>query len=635
MPHAQDTQAPATPWVREGESPLGVTYAPEASRFAVVAEAERVTLRLLHPYHRETLSVEMERAEGEANVWEAVVERDWHGWSYSYEVQRDGRTIGDLIDPRAKLIRWDRGFVWNDTALVTPRPKLDPKDAIIYELHVRDFTRDPHSGVRPDWRGTYMGLTQRGTRLAGSTVTTCLDHILELGANVVQLMPVHAFSMPYDPLYEWGYMPNDFNAPQDTYAAGTHLEAPANEFKALVSALHEAGLRVTLDVVYNHTAEGWPGKLRSMMGLAPHTYYRWRSDGTPWNGSACGNEFASDSHHGRRFLIESVLHWVRNYGIDGYRFDLMGLIDAESMGMLTQALHTEDPSILVYGEPWAGGDAGIHINEKGNQRGRGWGVFNDDIRDGLRGHVFDLDEPAFLNAGHQTGKVKEGVRGGIDTFAEEPTETINYAECHDNHTLEDRLAITHELLPRKYRARKPVAARTEMSKLCALALMTSQGIPFLHSGQEFGRTKDGEDNTYNLGDTVNNIDWADKVRGGERNDYYRQAIQLRRQHPMFRLGERALVDQAVHFFEDIEGGIAVPEGCIGYRVEDVTGTDAWAVALVLLNGSIAEKTFTLPAGRWGVATTDGRFELKATELMVQGSHTLGPHRGAVLFQPRA
>ncbi|GAB4550233.1 MAG: hypothetical protein Tsb0013_11850 [Phycisphaerales bacterium] len=623
------------PWRGAHEIPLGVTYAHEGSMFAVVAEASRVRLRLVHAHTRELHTVEMHPAEGEDNVWHAEVVGNWHEWSYSYEIERDGKTIGDLIDPRATLIREGKGYVFQDGPPVTPRPKLDPKDAVIYELHVRDFTRDPACGVRPDWLGTYLGLTQRGTRLAGTTVTTCLDHILELGVNTVQLMPVHAFSMPYDPRYEWGYMPNDFNAPEETYCAGTELGAPNHEFKRLVDALHKEGLRVTLDVVYNHNAEGWPGKLRSMMGLAPRTYFRWRNDGTPWNGSACGNEFNSGSHHGRRFLIESVLYWVHTYGIDGYRFDLMGLIDHETMAMLTDALHEEDPTIMVYGEPWAGGDAGIEINSKGKQKGRGWGVFNDDLRDGLRGHVFELDEPAFINAGAQRGKVKEGIRGGIDTFADSPLETINYVECHDNHTLEDRLAITHEKLPKRERARRPVTSRNEMSKLAALTLMTSQGIPFLHSGQEFGRTKLREDNTYNLGDAVNNVRWKDKAAGAERCDYYRQVIQLRHHHPMFRLGDRAMVDKAVHFFEHLDPAIEVPDGTIAFRVDDATGSDPWKEALVLLNGSTQERTIVLPPGKFGVATTGGRFELEMTELTATGSHTLPAHTGAVLFTPRA
>jgi pullulanase len=623
------------PWRREGETDLGVTSTDRGSLFGVVAEAQSVRLRLTHPFTRELRVVDLAPADGEEHVWRAEVEGDWHGWSYAYEIERDGELMTDLLDPRARLVRKDRAYIWHDATPVAPRPTMEPKDAIIYELHVRDFTHDQSCGVRPDWAGMYLGLTQRGTRLAGTTITTCLDHILELGVNTVQLMPIHSFSMPYDPRYEWGYMPNDFDAPHETYASGTDLGAPISECKKMIGALHEAGLRVTLDVVYNHNAEGWPGKHRSMMGLAPDTYFRWRHDGTPYNGSGCGNEFRSESHHGRRFLIESLIHWVHTYHVDGFRFDLMGLIDRETMAMAARALHAIDPTILVYGEPWAGGEAGIEINSKGNQRGKGWGVFNDDMRDGLRGHVFDLDEPAFLNAGAQSGKVREGIRGAIETFAEQPTETINYVECHDNHTLEDRLALTHEKLPKNQRTRRPAQARGEMSKLGALALMTSQGIPFLHSGQEFGRTKAGEDNTYNLGDAVNNIVWREKKANAERCDYYRQVIRLRHLHPMFRLGDRGLVSRSVIFFEDLDPSVPVPEGCVAFRVEDATGNDPWSSALVLLNGSVSDEAFDLPAGRFGVATTGGRFDLAPTELSAERAHTLPPHSGAVLFTARA
>jgi pullulanase len=623
----------ATAWKPAGATPLGVRYSQSASSFAVVAEADAVRLRLVHPGTRHLRVCEMKRDPKDELVWTAELDGDWRLWSYAYELDRDGRTIGDLIDPWALLVRDNRAYVLPSIPATTPRPPLDPKDAILYELHIRDFTRDPNCGVRPEWAGRYLGLTQTGTRYAGTTVTTGLDHLVELGVNVVQLMPVHAFSMPYNPVYEWGYMPHDFNAPHPTYASGVGLEAPVVEFAKLVSAFHERGLRVTLDVVYNHDAEYWPTKLRSLMGLAPKTYFRWKPDGTAFNGSGCGNEFRSESPHGRRFLIESVLHWVRRYGIDGYRFDLMGLIDAETMGPLAEAVHQEDPTLLVYGEPWAGGECGIPVNSKGNQRGKGWGVFNDDMRDGLRGRVFDMKDPGFLNAGTDADPVKAGIRAGIDTFADEPTETVNYIECHDNHTLEDRLRIT-DTLNGHAKDRLPEGRHDKMSRLGVLTLMVSQGLPFIHSGQEFGRTKNGEDNTYNLGDQVNNIRWRDKAERSERYDFYRAAIRMRAKHPMFRLGTRKAVHEAVRFLDDPSLGLNVPPGVIAFEIADVTGRDTWERAVVALNGSPTRVEVPLPKGPWAIATTNGTFETGGEAPLVQSRHTLSGHCGAVLFRPR-
>jgi pullulanase len=619
-----------------GDTPLGVTYTPEGSRFAVFAEADRVRIRLTNPGTRAILDADLAPMRGERGVFGVELEGDYRGWSYAYEIERDGQRLGDIIDPYARLIRTDRAYVCADATEITPRPALEPRDAIIYELHIRDFTRDPESGVRPQWQGKYLGLTQTGTRYDGTSLTTGLDHILELGATVVQLMPVHAFAMPYDPEYEWGYMPNDYNAPHPGYASGVELEAPVREFKRLVSALHEHGLRVTLDVVYNHDAEKWPGKLRSLMALAPREYFRWQEDGSPYDGSACGNEFRSESPMGRRFLVESVKYWVEHYGIDGYRFDLMGLIDEETMALVASELHAIDPTILVYGEPWAGGPAGIEINSKGKQRSRGWSVFNDEIRDGLRGRVFDLDDTGFLNAGTDVADVKSGIVGGITSFADGPMETINYIECHDNHTLEDRL----ELVRKRKASRVGRAEFDRMSRLGVLTLMTSQGIPFIHSGQEFGRQKAGEDNTYNLGDQINNIRWADKDERYRRFRFYRDAIAMRSAHPMFRLTRAEDIKRAVRFLDD-DLGLTLPEGTIGFQVDDVHGTDEWSAAVVVLNGSPEQREIPLPEapGRsdgWHVATLDGRFGGRLPDGARRAVSTLSvqAHSGAVLYVGR-
>lgn len=623
-------------WRAANATPLGVRLDDGGTSVAVFAQAQGVRVRFVHPDSRRVIARTLEPVEGEAGVWSVRIDESLAGWSYAFDLDRDGETLADIVDPWARLIRDGRGYVSADETAVSPRPRIEPRDAIIYELHVRDFTRDPAAGVRPGWQGKYLGLAQEGTRLGGADISTGLDHILDLGVNTVQLMPVHAFAMPYDPEYEWGYMPLYFNAPHAGYASGVELEAPVREFKRLVSALHERGLRVTLDVVYNHTAERWPDRLRSLMALAPHEYFRFQDTGEPHNGSACGNEFRSESPMGRRFLVESTLYWVEHFGVDGFRFDLMGLIDADTMAIIAAEIHAIDPTILVYGEPWAGGLAGIDINDKGTQRSRGWSVFNDQIRDGLRGQTFDVEDFGFLNAGTDVPDVKAGILGGIHSFADSPLESINYIECHDNHTLEDRLRLTHE---KARRMNVSAADHDRMSRLGVLALMTSQGIPFLHAGQEFGRTKGGNDNTYNMGDAINNIRWQDKAANFRRYHFHRDAIAMRKTHPMFRLATREDVERAVKFLDD-DLGLHLPEGTIGYQVTDVTGEDRWAHALVLLNGSDRKCEVPLPPppddaeASWTVCATCGSFDGRLTggKVRSRGTHRLDAHSGAVLFR---
>jgi pullulanase len=619
--------------------PAGVLYDESGCRFSVEAEAERVWVRLEHPESREVRTVELERTrEADAGhglgLWQCEAQGDLRGWSYVYDVERAGSRLGGIIDPWATLVAHGKGFIENESSEVAERPDMEPSEAIIYELHVRDFTLDPNSGVHSDERGTYLGLARRGSTIPGTQIATGLDHILDLGVTVVQLMPVHSFSLPYNPMYEWGYMPNDFNAPHAGYASRVGIESPISEFKRLVSTLHKLGLRVTLDVVYNHTAEYWPFKLRNMMALAPGHYYRFKPDGTAWNGSGCGNEFASETALGRRFIRESVKYWVRRFGIDGYRFDLMGLMDARTTELLTADLKAMDDSILVYGEPWPGGETPIEVNNKGKQRSKGWGVFNDELRDAVRGEVFELDDLGFINGEGDANKLRSGIRGGLDTFADQPTETINYIEAHDNHTLIDRLKITAE---RVKLAGSTPADLARMSRLGALIVLTAQGIPFLHSAQEFGRTKFGEDNSYNLGDDVNNVRWLDKSTNNRLYRHYREAVHLRRSHPMFRLGTRELVDKGLRFL-DTDLGYELPAGTVGFTLVDPLERDSWKAAVCLFNGNDDDVTMPIPQGPWLCEMQDGELDRTSASrrsTITEREIVVARFSGTILFKPRS
>lgn len=609
---------------------LGVQYHPQASQFSVFAEADELTLRLWHPGSHAIRVVPMQpRPDG---IWTAHAEGDYRGWAYSYDLRRGTTTLASVLDPWATLVHGDRAFIEAEHTPMLPRPPLHAEDAIIYELHVRDYTKSSSSGVNPDWQGRYLGLTEHGTHLPGDpSISTGIDHLIELGVTVVQLMPIQSFAMHVHAAYEWGYMPNDYFAPHSWYASELDLEAPIRNTKMMINALHAAGLRVTMDVVYNHTAELWPDRVRNLMALAPSQYYRFKPDGSPWNGSGCGNEIASETDAGRRLILDACKYWVERFKIDGFRFDLMGLIDGETMDELSTQLRAIDPSLLIYGEPWAAGQAGIEVLGKGRQRGRGWGVFNDDFRDGMRGGVFDLSQHGFLTDGSNRDAIFKGLRGSVNTFAAQPTESINYAESHDNHTLSDRLALNAERMG-------VLLTQDEIDQRCKLAvliLMLSQGIPFIHSGQEFGRSKSGHDNSYALGDGFNNIQWNEKLDQRSMFEFVRSAVRLRRDHPCLRLADRDAITRSVQRLPDIE---ANHTRLLAALIRDDTGVDRWEQVLVLLNGGASAVTVSLPQGQWRIAVNSCEFDATPHHLeppTVTDELVVLAGSGSVLFQPRA
>ncbi|MEP7272802.1 MAG: alpha-amylase family glycosyl hydrolase, partial [Acidobacteriota bacterium] len=419
---------------------------------------------------------------------------------------------------------------------------------------------------------------------------------------VVQLMPIAEFhNDEANDRYGWGYDVVHFNSPDGWYATERWDARRVAELKCMVDALHRHGMRVTLDVVFNHTFESLTKRrVYSFEGLVPGYYYRLRHDGSYWNGSGVGNEFRSEAPMARRFILDSVKYWVEEYKVDGFRFDLLGLIDVETVALIARELHAIDPNLLIYGEPWAGGTTPIEITHKGRQRGRGWSVFNDHFRDALKGNVFDARASGFVQSGREVSAVKSGMRGSIDDFAESPLESINYVECHDNHTLWDRLLISTI-----DNASVTNDDRRAMDKLAAVAVLTAQGIPFIHSGQEFLRSKGGDHNSYDKPDSVNMIRWAQKALNFDVFRYYRGLILLRKMHPLFRLSEASEVRRAVSFLDD-QLGLEVPAGCIAFEVIDINARDTWSRALILLNAQKTVVEFAIPAGEWQVFGDESR-----------------------------
>jgi len=582
--------------------PLGAVYSPEATVFRVFAPTAGSVTLLLYDAPQGGRAQDISMVLAEKGVWEATVEGDLAGTYYT--LKADGadprfRPDRELIDPysRCNTAHNGRGMIFDDRTPIEDRPDVPIEDAVIYELHIRDFTIDEDSGIRN--AGKYLAFTETGTTLPGHPdITTGVDHLVELGVNAVQIMPIQDFENDESSeQYNWGYMPVHFNSPDGWYATRTDDATRVVEFKKLVDALHRRGIRVIMDVVYNHTAETSPAKVFSFNGLAPGYYYRLREDGSFWNGSGTGNETRSEAPMMRRFIIESCKYWVNEYKVDGFRFDLMGLHDLETMAQLVNELRAIDPNLLIHGEPWSGGDTPIKKTEKGSQRGRRFAVLNDHFRDAIKGGVFDRN-PAFVQTGSHIDRIKKGILGAVTDFADNPLETMIYCACHDNHTFWDRLILTT-----RNQTRITDEDRRRMNRMGAVLVLTSQGIPFLHSGQEMLRTKGGNENSYNAPDSVNKIRWSWKLENRDIFEYYRGLIALRKAHPMFRMKTRRAVLANIKFLDD-HLGIRVPAKCVGYQIDGRGTGDEWEQALVLYNAREAPVEFTIPDGEWTIVVDE-------------------------------
>ncbi len=617
---------------------LGAIYKPEETVFRVWAPtAGNVVLNLYEaPIGRKARRMTMVRDDD--GTWEAAVHGDLLGVYYTYSAAGDDPRFDpkrEVLDPYSRCVTASdgRSIVVHDETVVADRPAFPISEAIIYEMHIRDFTIDPDSGIQR--RGKYLGLTESETHLTERIdVTTGLDHLVELGVNVVQLMPISEFqSSESEDVYGWGYDVVNHNSPDGWYATERLDARRVSEVKQMIDALHRRGIRVTLDMVFNHTYENIDaGRVYSFEGLVPGYYYRLKHDGSYWNGSGTGNEFRTEAPMARRYIVDSLKRWVTEYKIDGFRFDLLGLIDSETIVRIVHELRAIDPNIMIYGEPWAGGATPIEISQKGLQRRQGWAVFNDHFRDALKGHVFHAREAGFIQSGEFIGALKVGIRGAVGDFADAPVETINYVECHDNHTLWDRLVISTI-----DDARVTDADRRAMDKLGAAILLTSQGIPFIQCGQEFLRSKGGDHNSYDKPDAINMIRWRQKAEHRDVYDYYRGLIALRRAHPLFRWETGDEVRRAVKFLDD-QLGIHVPHGCIAYIVEDASGDDEWSRAMVLFNATGRAVEITVPQGKWqifGDGKEVGVFPARAhAKEEVAGSVTIAPRSALILGEER-
>jgi pullulanase len=588
-PAVAERPKPASKQIREAtrdeiSKGLGALYAHQATTFRVFAPtAKSVTVAIYDQATGDEGRTARSLKQQSNNLWELTLRGDLRGKFYTFLLDEKTHSH-EVLDPYAvnSVANSKRARITPLTMPPSPGPKLEsPTDAIIYEMQVRDFTISPTSGVKN--AGLYLGWTESPTRLPDDEqIQTALDHLTELGVTHVELMPVQDFDNDEGSRsYNWGYITTAFFSPEGMFATNPDDDSRVVELKALIDALHARGIGVIMDVVYNHTAGN-----SSLMSIGPDYYYRRMPNGSLANGSGCGNEFKSESPMGRRLILDSLKFWVREYGVDGFRFDLMALIDQETIRQADRELRTIKPGIILFGEPWTGGATPLRDKtDKQGLRQVPAGAFNDDFRNALKGSP-DHEDPGWIQNGSKREALKTAML--IDDWCATPGQSINYMTCHDNLVLWDKLI--HSM------PNADDAMRIATMKLGYLALLTSQGVPFMHGGEEFARTKGGNNNSFEAPDSVNQIDWALKRQHLDLFRYVRDLIALRKAHPMFRLRNREDVRSRVQF----SNPPVTTTLMFTVNGEGVPG-ETWKRACVVLNSSDqTEAEVSVPGGRWSV-----------------------------------
>lgn len=605
--------------VRSG-SLIEMEYTPASTQFSLWAPtADEVRVMLYdsgsggHAY--ETITMQL----GKEGTWHAQVDEDLVGKFYTFNVKIDDKWQGDTpgINAHAVGVNGKRGAIidwestnpegWNEDK----RPPLkSPADVVIYEVHHRDFSISPTSGIRN--KGKFLAMTEEGTK-SPDNLSTGIDHLKELGVTHIHILPSYDYASVdeaklHEPQYNWGYDPQNYNVPDGSYSTDPFQpEVRIREFKQMVQALHKAGIRIVLDVVYNHTFNTAESNFERTV---PGYFYRQNPDGSFADGSACGNETASDRPMMRKYMVESVKYWINEYHIDGFRFDLMGIHDIETMNEIRKAASEIDPTIFIYGEGWAAQSPQMPEEElamKANAyKMPGVAVFSDEMRDALRGPFNDNKQGAFL-AGLPGGEmsIKFGIVGAIKhpqvindsvnyskaPWAAEPTQMISYVSCHDDMCLTDRLRASIPNVTPEEIAR--------LDKLAQTAVFTSQGVPFIYAGEEVMRDKQGVHNSYCSPDSINAIDWNRKTRHADVFAYYKGLIQLRKGHPAFRLGSADAVRRHLEFLP-VEGS-----NVVAYRLKENAGGDEWNDIVVVLNARRENAKVKVEEGKYTIVCRDG------------------------------
>lgn len=565
--------------------------------------------------------------------WKLTVKNDLKGKYYVFSVYNQAQpdhTPG--VFAKAVGVNGKRGVIvdlkdtdpdgWADDV----RPELkNPCDLIIYEMHHRDFSMDMSSGIKN--KGKFLALTE----------PAAISHLRRLGVNAVHILPSFDFasideSKPDVAQYNWGYDPLNYNVPEGSYSTNAaDPKARIREFKQMVQALHKAGIRVILDVVYNHTFDINGSNFQKTY---PDYFFRKNAEGKYSDGSGCGNETASDKELMREFMKESVAYWVNEYHIDGFRFDLMGVHDIETMNEIHDVVAQIDPTIYIYGEGWSAGSCAYPQDKLATKANtcelNGIGAFSDDMRDALRGPFSDDTKGGFLaGVPGQEESIKFGIAGAIShpqidmtkvnyskvPWTNEPSQMVAYVSCHDDMCLTDRL-----------RSSIPYIGDDELIRLDLLAqtaVLTSQGVPFILSGEEMLRDKKGVHNSFRSPDSINRLDWNNLKRYPQVFDYYAGLISLRKQHPAFRMGSADEVRKNLCFLE-------APEGVVAYQLKNNAGGDSWKNIIVVLNSQKTPQTVDVPENTYTMVVANGKVDTNGIGLLSGKTLTVAPQSALIV-----
>lgn len=625
---------------------LGVTWSPEKTVFKIWAPTASAVKLRLYAAGEGGKALQMHNlTKAQQGVWELTITQDLKNQYYTFQTNINGRWLKERPDiyARAVGVNGRRGMVV-DLASTNPKKwALDKKpaqknftDIIIYELHVRDLSMSANSGI--EHKGKFLGLAETKTKSPDGTITG-LDHIKSLGVTHVHLLPSFDYNSvdetkPEASEYNWGYDPLNYNVPEGSYATDPYDgNVRIREFKKMVQTLHTNGLRVILDVVYNHTCD----TSANFNQFVPGYFYRHTAGGAYSNATGCGNETASEKAMMRQYMIESVVYWAKEYHLDGFRFDLMGVHDIQTMNAISAALHKVDPTIFIYGEGWAAGNSPLDENLRAVKKNASKldkiAVFSDDIRDGIKGGWSDVKSKGFVSgAPGMAESVKFGIVGSVQhpqvdytkvnyskaPWAAEPYQTISYVSCHDDNTLWDRLKISN-----------PSASEAELIKMDKLAntiVFTSQGVAFLHAGEEMLRTKNGVANSFQSPDAINELDWARKAKYKEVFDYYKSLIALRKHHPAFRMPSAQMIREHLKFIDTKD------QNLIAYQIGGNANGDNWRNIMIILNGSTTSTKFNLPDGRWRLVADGKTIDEKSMKAVNGGTIVLPATSAYVLYE---
>lgn len=630
-------------------SDLEVVYTPEQSTFTLWAPtASKVRLNLYAAGDGGKPEEQIEMNAADDGTWRINIDRDLKGKFYTFQIEKDGEWLKETpgIWAKAVGVNGNRAAVidWNETNPEGWESDKSPEqnmysDIILYELHHRDFSIAPNSGIQN--KGKFLALTETGTKTPEGHPSG-IDHLKELGVTHIHILPSFDFATVDEKKldekqYNWGYDPKNYNVPDGSYS--TDPENPVTrirEFKEMVKSLHENGLRIVLDVVYNHTASTDHSNFNLTV---PDYFYRQNPDGSYSNGSGCGNETASEREMVRQYIIESVKFWAKEYHIDGFRFDLMGIHDIETMNRLRAELMKIDPTIFVYGEGWLADNSPLPMEQRAVKDNisqmEGIAVFCDDFRDGLKGSTFDEQSPGYA-AGNINGNfepVKFGIVGATEhpqvdfngllysswPYTAAPSQVVNFVSCHDGYTLVDKLKLSvqgdhaeEELVP--------------IDKLVHTVLLTAQGIPFIRGGEEVIQDKQGNPNSFNAPDEVNQIDWSFKDKNLDFFNYLKGLIALRKAHPAFRITTVEGIKQWLHFMDTGDSGV------IAYTLGEHANGDEWTEILVAYNGNRNEAEINIPEQEWTVVCRDGQINLDSEEKISGGNVTIAASSALILYR---